>query len=353
MSKSNASSKSAGAAPASSAEALAKLRSQGRFVGVFLGGMVGWLILQTAARYLLTNLFKTSHYVEWTATLLGAAIGFFVGGAAAKLLVTHNERRLVRPFGLAVSLVFLVMWILPITWVGGSKKSTPGMPYYMQNLHRISCLFTHSSKDWKTVHYQIKFKGSDEWVEGFEPGIFPQSIFGYRGRFNRIIGQSLRGGARGGGRRWEVAKHIQTRWAELYPNDPPITHVRYIRVVHPVFESHCMANEPWQKLPLAVYPQNQWRFEDTIDLTKPYRYKPKPTKKRRPTPKKSTADKKAAAKKAAAAKGKSAPKGMLVPSTPKANLAVQPVVPAKAERANALQVPRPLKANVKKNEGTK
>ncbi len=112
-----------------SAETLAKLRSQGRFVGVFLGGMVGWLILQNAARYVLTNVVKTTDYKEWTATLTGAAIGYFVGGAASKILTTRSEKRLVRPFGLAVSLVFLVMWLLPILWVGSSKKSTPVMPY--------------------------------------------------------------------------------------------------------------------------------------------------------------------------------------------------------------------------------
>ena len=268
--------------------------------------MTGWLILQNAARYLLGFVEKrpSSSTLEWGATILGAVIGFFVGGAAAKLLATRSERRLIRPFGLAVSLVMVVMWLLPILWVGGSKQSTPGMPYYMQNLHRISCLFTHSSRDWKTVHYEVQFEGSNEWIEGFEPGIFPQSIFGYRGRFNRIIGQSIGGGPRGGGRRWEVAKHIQKRWKELYPADPPITQVRFVRVVHPVFGSHCMANEPWKKLPMATYPENQRRIEDTIDLTKPYRYvdpakKPapaRPTLKRAPskpvTPKTDPATKK-------------------------------------------------------------
>jgi len=194
------------------------------------------------------------------------------------------------------------------------------MPYYMQNLHRVSCLFTHSSKDWKTVHYQIRFEGSDEWVEGFEPDIFPQSIFGYRGRFNRIVGQSLRGGARGGGRRWEVAKHIQTRWKELYPNDPAITHVRYVRVVHPVYESHCMANEPWLKRNLSTYPENRYRYEDTIDLTKPYRYKPEPkkSKKTKKSRKQTAAAKKKAAAKAKAAKARG-PKNALPakPSLPK------------------------------------
>jgi|GEM_PF-2272824 len=215
------------------------------------------------------------------AVALGALFGGSFAAVVAPLLHTASPKRLIRPFGLTAFGFFLFLWFMPVSFVGGVKKSVPGYPPFIQNLYRISCLFTHSSSNWKTAHYQVRFEGSDKWVEGFEPGFFDQSIFGYRTRFNRILGQSINRGCKGQARQRKMAEYISERWAEMYPGDPKVVGVRYLRVPHRVAESHCMANERWRKLPLATYPQDNWRIEATHDLTKPHRCKPKKKKKKK------------------------------------------------------------------------
>lgn len=142
-------------------------------------------------------------------------------------------RRLVTRFSAIAALVFMLGWIVPISYVGSAGRDIRWMPREMRHLQRVACLFTRSVRSWGTYHIELRFEGSRKWVELPLEGYFDMSIFGYRTRFHRLIGKSYR--RRGGATRtWYLARWIARRYAAKNPDAPKITGVRFSQGVRPV-----------------------------------------------------------------------------------------------------------------------
>ena len=85
-----------------------------------------------------------------------------------------------------------------------------------------------------TLHItEVRLAGQLRWKEGPLEGFFDLDIFGYRTRFNRIVGASRYKNSRGEVygknklRLQEMAHFIADRWATLNPDDPAVQEVRF------------------------------------------------------------------------------------------------------------------------------
>ena len=116
---------------------------------------------------------------------------------------------------------------------GSSTGEVVHIPAPLRNQYRISCLFTHASRTWDTAHYEVRLAGQLRWKEGPLEGFFDLDIFGYRTRFNRIVGASryknsgVKCTAKNKLRLQEMAHFIAERWATLNPEDPLVQEVRF------------------------------------------------------------------------------------------------------------------------------
>ena len=228
-------------------------------VGLLFGGFIGWLLQQGNAK------------VE-TATLLGwmVAFGIVVGGIFLVLspyLRENSNTRQISLYGLLMSIFFLFVFIVPMSLTGAAQAKLYHIPAPIRNQYRISCLFTHASRTWDTAHYEVRLAGQLRWKEGPLEGFFDLDIFGYRSRFNRILGASRYKNSRGEVygknkiRLEEMAHFIADRWATLNPEDPAVQEVRFTRAKHKTGEEHCMKRERWSRPPLSEIPE---KYQDVV-----------------------------------------------------------------------------------------
>ncbi len=167
-----------------------------------------------------------------------------------------NLLRILTPYGAMVSFVFLILWLLPITWVGGTKGDVRYLPLHMRQQHRVACLFTNRVTAWKTYHIQAQMDGSDEWVEIDEAPYFVMDIFGYRSRWQRIMSKAYRK-AKGLKRTRVMANWIHDHWEEHNPDGRKLDAIRYVRITHRVKD---LAKEtgPFRKRTLKEFHPNKW-----------------------------------------------------------------------------------------------
>jgi hypothetical protein len=132
-----------------------------------------------------------------------------------------------------LALIFIALWLAPMSAVGALKSDIRAYPVYLQNLHRCACLFTNSVRYWSTFHIQIQTSDDAAWSELDEAGYFDMPVFGYRSRFHRILSHAW--GKPGERRRTdEVARFIAERFHVQNPTGPKLIAIRFARVQHKV-----------------------------------------------------------------------------------------------------------------------
>jgi len=224
-------------------------------LGVILGAFMGWLLQQGSTKM------DQSVLMQW---MIG--LGVLIGGVF--YLVSPHIRQATKErelslYGLVMSVCFLVLFIVPMSLTGAVQAKMYHIPAPLRNQYRISCLFTHASRTWDTAHYEVRLAGQLRWQEGPLEGFFDLDIFGYRTRFNRIVGASRYKNSRGQVygknklRLEEMAHFIADRWSTLNPEDPLVQEVRFKRVRHKTGEEHCMKRERWSRPPLSEIPEKK------------------------------------------------------------------------------------------------
>lgn len=170
-------------------------------------------------------------------------------------------------WSLAVILLFMVLWIVPM-WVEGTQKQRvynhywrsfpPAVqkwardyPPFLSNLSRVACLFTKSVPAWGDWYFQIRFKRRIEWVTLEESDYSTLEPFGHHTRLNLMLSKSLPGDD--SVQRQAMAEFIADRYYELNPESPPIEAVRFVRVIHRSNATLAAEKGPWRKRPLEDY----------------------------------------------------------------------------------------------------
>ena len=232
-----------------------KRRLRDVVIGMLLGASMGWLLQQGS------NKVKPYELLMWMSVLsvLVGSVFYLVSPHLRKV----SEERHISLYGLVMTIVFLVLFIVPMSLTGAVQAKMYHIPAPLRNQYRISCLFTHASRTWDTAHYEVRLAGQLRWKEGPLEGFFDLDIFGYRTRFNRIVGASRYKNSRGEVygknklRLQEMAHFIADRWSTLNPEDPLVQEVRFKRVRHKTGEEHCMKRERWSRPPLSEIPQKK------------------------------------------------------------------------------------------------
>ena len=234
-------------------------RFSGALVGVLVGGAFGYVLFSYRMRLWLRGE-PLATQSDALATLLGAFLGLMIGAWLAPYVRHQSDRRWVTPYGTVMSILIFLVWMIPMALTGMLNTSLLDIPAGIRNQYRISCLFTHSSKTWQTVHYEVRKEGQINWVEGPLEGFFNIDIFGHRTRFNRIMLASKGKDRRSRLRRKEVATYIVGLWPKVFPESPPVKEIRITQVSNPVGGEHCMARESWSRPTLSDVPKNQKRI---------------------------------------------------------------------------------------------
>ncbi len=233
-------------------------------IGLLLGGALGWLLQQGTSRLSLNEL------VIWCG-VFALVVGVVFYMVSPYIRQKTNERQ-VSLYGMVMSIVFLVVFIVPMSLTGAVQAKLYHIPAPIRNQYRISCLFTHASSTWDTAHYEVRLAGQLRWKEGPLEGYFDLDIFGYRSRFNRIVGASRYKNKQGQVygknkiRLEEMAHFIADRWATLNPDDPLVQEVRFKRVRHKTGGEHCMKRERWSRPALADIPTKQHDLLHTVRI---------------------------------------------------------------------------------------
>jgi hypothetical protein len=193
-----------------------------------------------------------------------------------------HPKRLMSMYDRTLGIAFLLLWIIPITYVGSASKDIPQLPRMMKHQYRVACLFTRHVRSWSTYHVEIQTNGSDEWVEMPIEGIFDMPVFGYRSKLHRLCGKSFRG-LHARKRMKEITNYIKAKRRELYPDAPKLDGIRVSRVSHPI---NILAKEvgKFRRRPLKEYlAEKRHRFlfgEQRWDGKRPknevWRRKPRP-----------------------------------------------------------------------------
>ena len=234
-------------------------RFNGGLIGALVGMFFGYILFSYRARIWLRGTEYASDY-ESVATLVGAGIGLALGAVLAPWAREITKKRFVTPYGVVMSILIFLVWLIPMALTGTINTSFLDIPAAIRNQYRISCLFTHSSKTWQTAHYEVRVEGQLNWQEGPLEGFFDVDIFGHRTRFNRILLASKNSDPKSRLRRKEMASYIVGRWATAFPDSAPIKEIRLTQVSNPVGGEHCMAREPWSRPILKDVPRKQKRL---------------------------------------------------------------------------------------------
>ena len=166
--------------------------------------------------------------------------------------------RMMTPYGIVVTIIYLLLWLLPISWVGSTYSDVKFFPTVIKQQNRVACLFTNEARAWKTYHIQIQLGGSGEWVEMPLDDYFEMDIFGYRTRLHRLLSVSWRK-YKGIDRTREMSNFVKTRYDKLNPDGPSLDAIRYIRAQHSV--KHLVKeNHVFRRKPLTRIHPNYWQI---------------------------------------------------------------------------------------------
>lgn len=248
----------------SSSKSSTQLRALDTFLGLVLGGSIGWLLQQGR------SVLDSSELALWISAC-ALVIGMIFGFLSPHLRKVTTERH-ISVYGLVMSVFFLAVFLIPMSLTGAVQAKLYHVPAPIRNQYRISCLFTHASRTWPTAHYEVRLAGQLRWKEGPLEGYFDLDIFGYRSRFNRILGASRYKNKSGSvygaskNRLEEMAHFIAERWATINPEDTAVQEVRFTYARHKTGQEHCMKRERWSRPLLSDILEKQQELVHTVRI---------------------------------------------------------------------------------------
>jgi hypothetical protein len=99
--------------------------------------------------------------------------------------------RYVKKYDLFCVLFFLWFWLLPIIFVGFTKKNVPFLPKCFNSFYKIADLFATRQAFWSNYYFEVKFKGSEKWQEVDERCLSSMQPFGYHTRLDLALDRYL------------------------------------------------------------------------------------------------------------------------------------------------------------------
>lgn len=153
--------------------------------------------------------------------------------------------------------LFFVIWILPIGYVGLHRKGVPHAGNYLNNMYRLSCLFTRRVPAWKNYYAELRLQGSQEWIGLPMTEFSEMKPFGYTTRLHFVLSASRRD-KNGEEIRRHLVAFIKRRYEGKNPDAQPVVEVRLLRVRY-ITGSDEMAKPTgrWTIPPLEQFPHSR------------------------------------------------------------------------------------------------
>ena len=141
--------------------------------------------------------------------------------------------------------IFVVLWLLPVAQQGFTCQLIDGMPKFLNDMARVSCLFTDRVPSWDNYYFQVRLEGQETWLDVPKSDYTRMPPFGHRTRLDFILSES---GSRRNGNiiRTEMASFIKKRYELLHPGGPRVSGVRYVYARYAVGE------------PVIARPKGHW-----------------------------------------------------------------------------------------------
>jgi hypothetical protein len=160
---------------------------------------------------------------------------------------TSTGRPRIRVIDALALLAFVIMWLIPMAWVGYLGGPPASWPVNCQDLYAVSCLFGQGSERVSMFYVQTRFADRPGWYDLPEHEYFRLEPFGHRNRFDRFI---ARFGYRDADQhaRTELAHWIAATHRERHPDEAPIIAVRFLWTDH-VISADAPPNDRWRKPP--------------------------------------------------------------------------------------------------------
>jgi hypothetical protein len=125
---------------------------------------------------------------------------------------------------------FVLLWLLPMAWVGYRGGAPERWPITVRDLYSVSCLFGTASERVSVFYVQVRRDGQLGWEDLDEAEYFRLEPFGHRNRFDRFMSHF------GHQPESELARRELAQWLAhadrerhvVHGDRPPIVAVRFL-----------------------------------------------------------------------------------------------------------------------------
>lgn len=152
--------------------------------------------------------------------------------------------------------LFILVWLLPITWVGMTKKSVPLVGTYANDMYRVASLFTKRSQGPVDYYFQVQFEDGWDWENISKRDYSKIIMSGNRTRIDRMLQDSVYS-PRGMKQRQQLAEYIKEQYERQHPDHSKIDSFRYLIVFFPVGEMLVNRKGGWTEWPIEKIPEKQ------------------------------------------------------------------------------------------------
>lgn len=122
---------------------------------------------------------------------------------------------------------FVLLWLVPMAYVGYRGGAPQRWPITVQDLYSVSCLFGGASERVSVFYLQVRREGQLGWEDLDESEYFRLEPFGHRNRFDRYMARfAYRQQAEP--QRRELALWLAQADRQKHGDRPPIVAVRFL-----------------------------------------------------------------------------------------------------------------------------
>lgn len=154
--------------------------------------------------------------------------------------------------------LFVLVWLLPITWTGLTKRPVPFVGVYANDMYRVASLFTKRLQGSVDYYFQVRFEDDWDWTNLSKREFSSIIMSGNRTRLDRMLQDSVYS-PRGMQQRQRLADYIKAQYEQRYPDRPKIEAFRYLVVFFPVGEMMISQKGRWVEWPIDKIPESQQR----------------------------------------------------------------------------------------------
>ncbi len=158
-----------------------------------------------------------------TVRLAFLGIGSLVGTAGGWYLRCIPASMLKR----FIPLAFVLLWIVPVAWVGLMRSNYPLYPDWIAPLFRVSGVFENPPSRWRIFFIEVQDRTKGNWHDVDENLLFAPTPLGERTRFQQLMNELERAKSPG-----QLSRLLDWIANHLSQTGDSLSQVRAIRIVH-------------------------------------------------------------------------------------------------------------------------